>query len=273
MKKPIPYGPWLMIVALVAGAALLWHYYPRPAAAPAVAVAVTGATPAAGEPAVAPAPPSYPIEQVPALPDAPTEPLPLLDDSDGLALAALSEAVGSDVGVWLRAEFLLPRFVATVDALPRKSLTQQIYVARPVASPLAVAQADSRLWLDDANAARYEPAVRLFEALDSRRLVSVYVRFYPLLQQAYRDLGVPDRQFNDRLVEVIDHLLAAPELTGRIELVPIAGTPRLAFADPQRESASVGHKAMWRLGPDRAARVKAKLTGLRELLAGQRPGA
>jgi hypothetical protein len=149
MKKPIPYGPWLMIVALVAGAALLWHYYPRPAAAPAVAVAVTGATPAAGEPAVAPAPPSYPIEQVPALPDAPTEPLPLLDDSDGLALAALSEAVGSDVGVWLRAEFLLPRFVATVDALPRKSLTQQIYVARPVAGALAVAQADSRLWLDD----------------------------------------------------------------------------------------------------------------------------
>ncbi|MBW8366590.1 MAG: DUF3014 domain-containing protein [Arenimonas sp.] len=218
-----------------------------------------------------PAPPGHPIAQVPVLPDAPTEPLPLLDQSDAFALAALSEAVGGDLGPWLRPEFLLPRFVATVDALPRKSLTQQIYVARPVAGPLAVAQADSRLWLDDANAARYEPAVRLFEALDSRRLVSAYVRFYPLLQQAYRDLGVPDRQFNDRLVEVIDHLLAAPEFTGPIELVPIDGTPRLAFADPRRESASVGHKALWRLGPDRAARVKAKLAGLRELLAGQRP--
>lgn len=271
MKKPIQYGPWLMIAAVAAGAALLWHYYPRPSDPPVSAVADARPS-AAVRDIAAPAPPTFPIEQVPALPDAPIEPLPLIDESDGVVLATLSDALGSDAAPWLRALFLLPRFVATVDALPRRSLTQQIYVARPVAGTLAVAQADSRLWLDDDNAARYEPAVRLFEAIDSQRLVSVYVRFHPLLQQAYRDLGVPDRQFNDRLVEVIDHLLAAPETSGPIELVPIAGTPRLAFADPRLEAASVGHKAMWRLGNDRAGRVKAKLTALRALLAGQRSG-
>jgi hypothetical protein len=270
MKK-FNYGPWLVIAAVAVGGVALWRYYPRPAPVAETAIAPTASGTAAPE--ALPAAPSYPIEQVAALPDAPAEPLPALDQSDATVLSALSEAIGADAGAWLRAEFLLPRFVATVDALPRSSLTQQIYVAKPVAGTLAVATADERLWLDDANALRYEAAVTLFEAIDSQRLVTTYVRFYPLLQQAYRDLGVPDRQFNDRLVEVIDHLLAAPAITGPIELVPIDGTPRLAFADPRLEAASVGHKAMWRLGPERAARVKARLTGLRAQLAGQRPGA
>jgi hypothetical protein len=113
--------------------------------------------------------------------------------------------------------------------------------------------------------------VALFEAVDSRQLVSAYVRFYPLLQQAYRDLGVADRRFNDRLVEVIDHLLAAPSPDGPLELVRVPDKPRWAFADPRLEAASIGHKAMIRLGPDQAARVKAKLRELRGLLAGQAP--
>jgi len=134
-----------------------------------------------------------------------------------------------------------------------------------------VAGTDEARWLDTANEARYAAAVALFEAVDARRLVSAYVRFYPLLQQAYRDLGVPDRQFNDRVVEVIDHLLAAPSPEGPLALVPVPDKPRWAFADPALEGASVGHKAMVRLGPAQAARVKVKLRELRGLLAGTRP--
>ncbi|MBW8368183.1 MAG: hypothetical protein K0M70_10025, partial [Arenimonas sp.] len=70
MKKPFPYGPWLMVVALAAGAALLWHYYPRPSAAP--VATVDGARPAAAAPAALPAPPGPPIAQGPVLPAAPT---------------------------------------------------------------------------------------------------------------------------------------------------------------------------------------------------------
>lgn len=270
MKK-FHYGPWLVIAAVAVGGAALWRYYPRPA--PVAVSAQATPAPAVIAPEAAPAAPLHPIEQVATLPDPSAEPLPALEESDAGVLSALSEAIGADAAAWLRPGFVLPRFVATVDALPRSSLTQQIYVAKPVAGTLAVATADERLWLDHANALRYEAAVTLFETIDSQRLVTAYVRFYPLLQQAYRDLGVPDRQFNDRLVEVIDHLLAAPAITGPIELVPIDGTPRLAFADPRLEAASVGHKAMWRLGPERAARVKARLAGLRAQLAGQRPGA
>lgn len=275
MSQRFHYGPWLAAAFLAASGLVAWKYYPRDEVPASSTAAATATSPAPVlDPAPAAAPNAYPIDAVPALPDASDAPLPALDQSDAEAMAALAAAAGgADLNAFLRLEFLLPRLVATIDALPRSTVTQNVYAARPVAGTLGVATRDGSTWLDPGNEARYTAAVALFEAVDSRQLVSAYVRFYPLLQQAYRDLGVPDRQFNDRLVEVIDHLLAAPAPAGPLELVPVPDKPRWAFADPALEGASVGHKAMIRLGPAQAERVKAKLRGLRGLLAGQRPAA
>lgn len=273
MSQRFQYGPWLAAAFLVASGLVAWKYYPRDAdhAASTAAAPATGPAPVL-DPAPTAPPDAYPIDAVPVLPDAPATPLPALDQSDAEAMAALAAAAGgADIAAWLRAEFLLSRLVATIDALPRSTVTRNVYAARPVAGTLAVADREGRRWLDPGNEARYASAVALFEAVDSRQLVSAYVRFYPLLQQAYRDLGVPDRQFNDRLVEVIDHLLAAPAPDGPLELVRVPDKPHWAFADPRLEAASVGHKAMVRLGPAQAGRVKAKLRELRALLAGQSP--
>jgi len=95
-------------------------------------------------------------------------------------------------------------------------------------------------------------------------MVAVYRRFYPLFQQAYVELGYPKGYFNDRLVEVVDHLLAAPEIDGSIALVQ----PRVLyqFADPELEARSAGHKILLRMGPENAAQVKAKLRAIRSEL-------
>ncbi len=270
MARRFSPGPWLAGATLVASGAALWFFYPRGASAP-------DPGPATAPPAVATAPDPapetrHPIEDVAVPPAESSEPLPALADSDAAALAALGALMaGADPSTWLVPEFLVQRLVTTIDNLPKASLPRNVYAARPVAGTLAVAEADGRRWLDAANYARYDTAVAVFEGADSRQLVAAYVRFYPLFQQAWAELGAGG-QFNDRLVQVIDHLLAAPEIAGPIELVPAAdGRPRLAFADPRLESASVGHKAMLRIGPDHAARVKAKLRQLRDLLAGQRP--
>ncbi|GAB2489610.1 DUF3014 domain-containing protein [Arenimonas alkanexedens] len=275
MSERFHYGPWLAAAALAAAGLLAWKFYPYPADAPATAVAPAEQAAAAG-PAPAPTPPpeQFPIEDVTVLPEDVATPLPPLDQSDAEALSALSAAAGgADLSSVLRAQFLLPRLVATIDALPRASVTQNIYPARPVAGSLVVAEDAGQVLLAPGNDARYGAAVALFESVDSQRLVSAYVRFYPLLQQAYRDLGVSDRPFNDRLVEVIDHLLAAPTPEGPLALVRVPDKPRWAFADPRLEAASVGHKALFRLGPEQARRVKDKLRELRALLVGQRPAA
>jgi hypothetical protein len=108
--------------------------------------------------------------------------------------------------------------------------------------------------------------------------VAVYVRLYPLFQKAYEELGYPNRYFNDRLVEVIDHLLAAPEPAGPLRLVrpPVKGPielqgpyARYDFADPALESRSAGQKMMMRMGPENEKRLKAKLNEVRrQLVAG-----
>jgi hypothetical protein len=99
--------------------------------------------------------------------------------------------------------------------------------------------------------------------------VALYVRFYPLFQQAYKELGYPDRHFNDRAVEVIDHLLAAPEVAGPVAL----GKPWVMweYADPALEARSAGQKALIRMGPDNARRLKAKLREIRRQVTRSAP--
>jgi len=109
--------------------------------------------------------------------------------------------------------------------------------------------------------------VRLAEAIDSAKLAALYFHYYPLFQQAYRDLGYPKGHFNDRLVQVIDHLLETPELEGPVALV----RPKVfyLYADPGLESRSAGQKILMRTGAENTRRVKAKLKEIRGEIAGR----
>jgi len=105
--------------------------------------------------------------------------------------------------------------------------------------------------------------------VDARKAVAWYVRYYPLFQQAYRDLGYPHGYFNDRLIVAIDDMLAAPQATPPVALVRTDTYYR--FVDPSLQQLSAGQKLMLRLGPENAAKVKAKLREIRAALAGQGP--
>ena len=111
--------------------------------------------------------------------------------------------------------------------------------------------------------------MQLAEAIDSKKLVAAYVHFYPLMQQDFRDLGYPKGYFNDRLIEAIDDLLAAPEPSE-----PQLVQPKILYqyADPDLEGLSAGQKIMIRMGRDNASKVKAKLREIRgELTAARAP--
>ena len=86
------------------------------------------------------------------------------------------------------------------------------------------------------NSARYAPVVALVHAIDTKQLVGS-IRFYPLFQQAYRELGYPDGYFNDRLVAVIDHLIAT-DVKPPIAVVKVL----YQYADPELEALSAGQK-------------------------------
>jgi hypothetical protein len=137
--------------------------------------------------------------------------------------------------------------------------------AKPLAGAFATAGEGDSLVLGAANFARYATWVELVDSLDADATAALYKRLYPQFQAAYENLGNPDSYFNDRVVEVIDHLLSAPEAPATITLV----RPNVLyeFADPALEAESAGRKLLLRMGPGNAARVKAKLREIRDRIA------
>jgi Protein of unknown function (DUF3014) len=255
--------PVIALVLATAVAGWLWLRDPAPEAEPEVSVAESVPAPVE-EPGV-----KHPLAGVDGEPSDVPVPLPALEDSDAPLAAELSTLIGAQaVSAWLVPDGAVRRFVASIDNLPREKVAEKIRAIRPVPgafivdrAPIDAASGEEHITLATANYARYEPAIRLLSALDMRQVGLLYRSYYPLLQQAYEDLGYPGRYFNDRLVEVIDHLLEAPVPTEPPALVQPKAM--YEFADVALEERSAGQKLMIRMGPQNAARVKERLTVLR----------
>jgi hypothetical protein len=194
-------------------------------------------------------------------------PLPALDDSDGYFLLALVDVFGPDVRQVLVSEALIDKFVTTVDNLPRSHVAEKIRPVGRLPDRFLVDNVgdDGQYLLRTENFDRYDSQVVLLQTADLDLVVATYRRFYPLLQESYRRLGYPKGYFNDRVVEVIDHLLATPEPNEPIRLV----RPHVLyeFADADLEALSSGQKFMLRMGGEHSATVKQVLTRLRALIA------
>ncbi len=232
------------------------------------AVEAPPAAPPAEAPAPAPAPATAaapPIQHPLPTTETEAEPLPPLAQSDALLTDALTRLLGKkSLGEYIYVDGIVRRIVATIDNLPRARVSSKIMIAKPVPGPFLVDRQGDDIVLAASNAERYSRYVQLMESVDTKRAVAVYLRLYPLFQRAYEELGYPNAYFNDRLVEVIDNLLAAPDVQGPIKL--IQPKVRYEYVDPSLESLSAGQKIMLRIGTDNAARVKAKLRELRSEL-------
>jgi len=160
---------------------------------------------------------------------------------------------------------LIRHVVATVDALPRRRVPQQVVPTTPVPGRFLVTAAGEGTTIAADNARRYEPYVHLLVSVDPATAASAYRRFYPLFQQAYRDLGYPKGYFNDRLIEAIDDLLQAPQpgAAPRVESPAVMWR----YADPDLEALSAGQKILLRLGPAQGKAVRAWLKDFRARIA------
>jgi hypothetical protein len=261
---------WAVPALVLAAFAAAYFYWPRPES-PQVAVAPPpAAVPAKPEAQVEPAI-KHPIEEARpegAEPSAAAAVLPSLDESDPAVDGALASlAGGSALDQFVQRTGVIRRIVATVDNLPRQRAPVRAWPIKPVGGAFVTLRAGDGVYLDPRNYRRYEPFVRFAESIDTGRAVALYVRFYPLLQQAYRELGYPEGHFNDRLVEVVDHLLATPEVQGPTRLAqPFV---LWTFADPALEARSAGQKTLVRIGPENAQRLKAKLRDVRRQVTRQ----
>lgn len=207
-----------------------------------------------------------PVEVPPAL-----APLPALAASDPEILGGLVKLLDhATLAQYFQLESMARKFVICVDNLPTGKLAPQNRVIKPVSGHFAVLETEQEIALNQQNYQRYTPLVGVITGLDVTRVARLYRQFYPLLQQAYEDLGYPDRHFNDRLIAVIDHLLAFTPPSTASPLIQ----PKVfyAYADPELEASSAGHKILLRIGPSHLASVLQWLTAMRGQLATEKPG-
>ena len=262
MKRPT----WwvLLVVILGVGAAAYYSYYYWQR---------SRQQPVPPQPSQTEAPPA-PVSTAPAilhpLDTGPAQPLPALGESD----AATSEALAGLLDRKSLTQFFYPdlvirRIVATIDNLPRKKAPVHMMPVKPVPPQFARAGKENNMVISPGNAARYAAYVKIVQAVNAPKLVDVYVRFYPLFQRTYEELGFPKGYFNDRLVETLDDLLDAPDIKGPIKLIQ----PKVMyeFADPDLEARSAGQKIMIRMGSENAAKVKAKLREIRQEMTRREP--
>ncbi len=117
-----------------------------------------------------------------------------------------------------------------------------------------------RLVMSPENFARYDGYVALIKGVDARTLLMTYQRYSPLFQEAWEENG-GEGSFDDRLVDLIDHLLETPDVPGPVYLTKPEAV--YLFEEPALEAMSAGQKILIRMGSANAAIVKEKLVELR----------
>lgn len=275
MNNKLIYGVAGLAFVIAVGALLYWRQRaPEPPAVPSPPVAEVAPPPAV---ASAPAEPAirHPIDAQQGADAAAGAAAPATPEkADAVVQSALVELLGRpSVLSFLQVDGFARRVVATVDNLARPHAAPRLWPVNPTAGRFTVeAGAGGGSVIGAANSARYAAFTAFVESVDSARAVALYVRLYPMFQQAYQELGYPRGYFNDRLVDVIDHLLQTPEPAGPLAVVltevkgpvqPSRPWVRYELADPALEARSAGQKMLLRMGPQQRQSLKAKLAEIR----------
>lgn len=263
---------WIALILAICGG--LWYWSVQREMKSLEQVEVVSPGPATAQPRQ-PAPIQHPVADIQVSenetetasePEPPA--LPPLESSDPEMIAQIQSLVGNDwVRDWVVSEYLVSRAVAAIDSLPSDRVAPLMSPLKPVPGQFKVLGSGDEVAMSPENAARYEPLVDALVGLDQEQLLNTYVLYYPLFQEAFEAQGYPEAYFNDRLVAVIDLLLATPEPRGVLKLKQNEAV--YEFADEDLERLSAGQKMMLRLGYDNQIRVKQWLRGLRELIAGE----
>lgn len=184
-----------------------------------------------------------------------------LDASDALLRRLAGElSAHPRVGAWLPTSDIIRKITAAVDGVAEgRSPVKQVDFFTP-GEAFKVKKSGGREHIDPASYERYAQAAEVFISYNARDCARFYKGLKPLFQEAYRELGYPDRDFDGTLKQALLELLAVPVVEGEVRVTPKVRT--YMFADPALEKLSEAQKHFLRFGPESVAAVQIKLREL-----------
>ena len=192
-----------------------------------------------------------------------TIPLPDIDSSDEIFREDLERLYNSlkPFEIFIFNDFAR-HVVVSIDNLTAKKLPQRFsFTTKPETQFMVHKSVDeSELTIEGDNYNRYGRYIDFANTVSIDDMLIFYLRYYPLFQQAYEELGYPETKFNNRLIEVINHLLETPVMYEEVRLIQ----PKVfyLFADSSLENLSAGQKLLIRSGPENTIRIKSILKKL-----------
>ncbi len=249
----------IVIVAILA-AVYIWRTR-RPPAGPPQGQATTG-----GRAPTAPPPTPVPGESLD---------LPPLGQTDPLVRQLVGRLSSHPrVAQWLATDQLIRNFTVVVTNVANgRSPVVHLQPMKPKGQ-FVVAQDAQGTYVDPESYRRYDDYADAISGLDPHGTAQLYETLKPRIEEAYRELGYPQADFDAALKRAVVVLLQTPVVEGRID---VAGAPPLySFTDRRLESLSGAQRQLLRMGPRNERRVQEKLRELAPLLgisAGELPPA
>jgi len=197
-------------------------------------------------------------------------PLPNLNDSDKEIQQAASKLTPALKWVdWITTEEAVRKFVMVIDNLAQGKIAKKHLPIPKPEHKLKHSGDGIKTFLDPAGFERYTPYISLFESVDNDMASVLYQRYLPLMEQAFGELGYPNRNFHDTLIQAFDVLLNVPIIEEDIELV--RPSVLYKFAYPILENSPAAHKQLIRMGPSNTRRLQKKIQQLKTALSALKP--
>ena len=174
--------------------------------------------------------------------------LPPLSETD-VVVRDLVKALSShpSVTAWLTTDNLVRNFTVVVaNVAEGRTPSRHLTVLRPSAR-FDVEERGEDLYIDPRSYDRYNPRAAAVASLDPQGAARLYATLKPRIEDAYRELGVPDTPFDQTLERAIIVLLQTPVLDDPVRLRPHGAG--FAFAEPKLEGLTAAQKHLLRAGP------------------------
>lgn len=180
--------------------------------------------------------------------------LPPLDRSDADVTSFLLEASEGSFQAWLIQEHLIRKFVRAMNALEEGKLVSQYRPFNDPETPFKASGMGETWQIDVNNYERYTPYLATLEQVGPEQLARIYQHYYPLLEQAYEELGVKKGDFRQVTIRALTRIKKAPMPPQDSALSRPSVTYRFSAADLEQRSPV--EKLLFRMGPENAQRLK-----------------
>ena len=212
-----------------------------------------------------PPPPVVEAEPEPVVEEDPEPEIPALGASDPFLRALLAALTDNpDALAWLLGDELARRIAVATDNVADGMSPRRALAGLAPADSFRAAGDGAELHVHPEAFARYDSLADAIAGADSPGMVEVIRTAMPIFDEAYAELGRPDRTFADALLAALDRLAAVP-----LPEEPVLLEERImryAYRVPALEDLDEASKHLLRFGPDNQRKVQAAVRSLAERL-------